>query len=83
MSPLSELQAFTLFANLGENKSYINIPNKFIKMAASSLASPITKNYDESIETGIFKISRITPVYKSGSDCVPGNYRLIAIISSF
>ena len=30
MSPLSELQVFTLFANLDENKSYINIPNKFI-----------------------------------------------------
>ena len=63
MSPLSELQVFTLFSNLDENKSYINIPNKFIKMAASSLASPFPKIYNESIETGIvpdiFKFSRI------------------------
>ena len=43
MFPLSELRGFTLFANLDENKSDINIPNKLIKMAASSLASSFTK----------------------------------------
>ena len=53
----------------------------------SSLASPFTKIYNESIETGfvldIFKISRITPVYKNVSVFEPENYRPIAIISSF
>ena len=56
-------------------------------MAANSFASPFTKIYNESIETGIvpdiFKISRITPVYKNGSICEHGIYRPIAIISSF
>ena len=28
-------------------------------------------------------MSRITPVYKNGSVCEPGNYRPIAVISSF
>ena len=82
---MTELQVFTLFANLDENTSYINIPDKFIKMAASSLASPFTKIYNESIETGIFPdIFKNNPaVYKNGSVCEPGNYRPIAIISSF
>ena len=31
----------------------------------------------------IFKVSRITPILKNGSTCEPGNYRPIAVISSF
>ena len=85
MSPISESQVFTLFANLDENKSYINIPNKFIKLAASILATPLTEFYNESILTGIvpaiFKVSRVTAICKSGDACDPSNFRPIAIIS--
>lgn len=35
------------------------------------------------IVADIFKVSRITPILKNGSTCEPGNYRLIAVISSF
>jgi len=31
----------------------------------------------------IFKVSRITPILKNGSACEPGNYRPIAVLSSF
>ena len=31
----------------------------------------------------IFKVSRITPILKNGSACEPGNYRPVAVISSF
>ena len=31
----------------------------------------------------IFKVSRITPIPKNGSACEPGNYRPIAVLSSF
>ena len=49
---------------------------------------PFSKIYNESIMTGIvadyiFKIPRISPILKNGSTCEPGNYRLIAFISSF
>ena len=35
------------------------------------------------IVADIFRVSRITPILKNGSTCEPGNYRLIAVISSF
>ena len=64
---MTETQVFTLFAGLDENKSYINIPNKFIKLAADHLAMPFSKIYNESIVTGnvpdAFKVSRITPIF--------------------
>jgi hypothetical protein len=51
------------------------------------LCEPFVKIYNESISTGIvpeiFKISRVTPVYKSGATTELGNYRPIAIISPF
>ena len=51
------------------------------------LCKPFVKIYNESISTGIvpeiFKISRVTPVYKSGATTELGNYRPIAIISPF
>ena len=31
----------------------------------------------------IFKVSRITPILKNGTACEPGNYRPIAVKSSF
>ena len=87
MSQVTETQVFTLFAGLDESKSYITIPNKFIKLAANPLAAPFTKIYNESIMTGsvpdIFKVSRITPILKNGNACEPKNYRPIAVLSSF
>ena len=56
---MTETQVFTLFAGLDENKSYINIPNKFIKLAADHLAMPFSKIYNESIVTG-----NVPDVYK-------------------
>ncbi|EDO30593.1 predicted protein, partial [Nematostella vectensis] len=60
---------------------------KFIKLAASPLSGPFTELYNESIMTGtvpdIFKFFRVTPMFKSGDPCEPGNYRPIAILSSF
>ena len=86
MSQVTETQVFTLFAGLDESRSYINIPDKFIKLAANPLAVLFTKIYNESITTGsvpdIFKVSKITPILKNGSACEPGNYRPLAVLSS-
>ena len=77
VSQVTETQVFTLFAGLDENESYVNIPNKFFKLAADHLAVPFSKIYNESIMTenvpDIFKVSRITPILKSGSAYEPGN----------
>ena len=56
-------------------------------MASLPLSVPFTQIYNESIATGIvpdsFKVSRITPIFKSGTETDPGNYRPIAILSPF
>ena len=61
-----------------------NIPNKFLKIAASVIAPSLTGIFTASINTGIFpyewKASRVTPVFKSGTRNNPGNYRPISII---
>jgi hypothetical protein len=46
-----------------------------------------TSIYNESISTGIvpdiLKISRVTPIYKSGTITNPSNYQPISVLSAF
>ena len=78
---------FTLFYGLKENKASLNVPNKLIKLASGQLSAPFTEIYNKSILSGefpeIFKISKVTPIFKSGSISELGNYRPIAVISPF
>ena len=78
---------FTLFSGLKENKASLNVPKKLIKLASGQLSAPFTETYNESILSGefpeIFKISKVTPIFKSGSISELGNYRPIAVISPF
>ena len=87
LSPITEAQAFTLFSSLNENKTSLNIPNKLIKLASEPLSKPFTVIYNESVLTGkvpgLFKISKVTPIFKSGIVTELGNYRPIAVISPF
>ena len=87
MSTVTETQVFSLFKTLEVNKLSIDISNKLIKIAAEPLSVPFTKNYNQSIETGIvlnfLKVSQVTPVYKNGDVTDPGNYRPISILLPF
>ena len=87
MSPVEVTQVSRLFQNLNENKTSLDIPNKLIKIASEPLSIPFTNIYNQSIANGIvpdvFKISKVTPIYKSGKVTNPGNYRPIATLSSF
>ena len=87
LSPITEAQVFALFSSLNENKTSLNIPNKLIKLASEPLSKPFTVIYNESLLTGkvpeLFKISKVTPIFKSGIVTELGNYRPIAVISPF
>ena len=76
-----------LFSNLDVQKASLDIPNKLIKIAAEPLSKPLTFIYNQSITTGIvpdaFKISQVTPIYKSGDVTNTSNYRPIATLSPF
>ena len=87
MSPVEATQVYRLFQNLNEKNTSLDIPNKLIKIASEPLSIPFTYIYNQSIASGIvpdvFKISRVTPIYKSGEVTDTGNYRPIATLSSF
>ena len=87
LAAVTQTQVSTLFAGLKENKASLNVPNKLIKLASGQLSAPFTAIYNESILSGefpeIFKISKVTPIFKSGSVSDLGNYRPIAVISPF
>jgi hypothetical protein len=58
-----------------------------IKMAAPIIAPVFNVIYNESINTGIvpdrLKISRVAPIFKSGIETDPNNYRPISTLSPF
>ena len=87
LSPITEAQVSALFPGLNENKISLIIPNKLIKLASKPLSKPFTAIYYESILMGkvpeLFKISNVTPIFKSGAVTELGNYRPIAVISPF
>ena len=74
-------------AALDATKAYIYIPTKLIKLASDLLSAPLTQIFNESIESGvvpeIFKISRVTPIYKNGAATDMANYRPISVITPF
>ena len=87
LAPVTQTQVFTLFSGLKENKASLTVPNKLIKLATEQLSAPFNEIYNESILSGefleILKISKVTPIFKSGSLSELGNYRPIAVISPF
>ena len=70
-----------------KNETPHSLPNRLIKLASGPLSLPFTRICNESILSGqvpeIFKISNVTPIFKSGSMSELGNFRPISVISSF
>ena len=58
---------------------------QFLKSCAGVLAFPLTIIYQRSIATGciptLWKHSWVSPIYKSGSRCVPLNFRPVSLTS--
>ena len=61
--------------------------NKLIKALINSIAQPLTTVINKSIKEGIFpdemKIAKIIPLFKSGDEKLPNNYRPISLLPSF
>ena len=87
LAPVTQAQVFTLFAGLKGHNVSLTSPNKLIKLATKQLSAPFTEIYNKSILSvefsEIFKISKVTPIFKSGSLSELGNHRPIAVISPF
>ena len=65
----------------------MDIPNKWVRLASKTLSKSFAFIYNNLISTGIvpdvFKVSKITPVFKSGALSDPNNNRPIATLSPF
>jgi hypothetical protein len=87
MSPITQTQVLSLFLTLDSTKASFDIPNTMIKKTAPIISPVFTSIYNESISTGIvpdiLKISRVTPIYKSGTITNPSNYQPISVLSAF
>ena len=61
------------------------LPATLVKLAATYIAKPLAKIFNESLLTGIFpsdwKEAKVIPVYKSGTKYNMNNYRPVSIIS--
>ena len=87
MSPVTNAQVLNHILTLDKNKASLDIPNAMLRMIAPIISPAFTNIYNESFNTGIvpdiLKISRITPIYKSGTVTNPNNYRPISVLSAF
>ena len=75
------------FSCLNDKKSSLDILNKLVRLASKTLSKPFASIFNKSISTGIvpgvFKVSKVIPVFKSRTFSDPSNYRPIATLSPF
>ena len=87
LSSVNPNQVSSAISRFDCKKATIDIPNHLLKLTSLSLSIPLTKIYNESIESGIvpnlFKISGVKPIFKNGTVTDTCNYRPIAILSPF
>ena len=58
------------FSSLNDKKSSLDIPNKLDRLASKTFSKPFAFIFNRSISAGmvpdVFKVSKVTPVFKSG-----------------
>ena len=76
-----------LIQGLKPSKASIGPPIKCIKLANQQISTALVLVFNNSLAQGIMpnilKLSKVTPVHKSGDSSVPENYRPISTLSSF
>ena len=89
LKPFTINEIFNLINEIDAKKSVRpeDIPPKFIKMAASTIAPVVTKIFNKCVQENIFpdnlKRACVVPIYKKGDHTLCGNYRPISLISPF
>lgn len=80
---LSHLQNLETDKGSGPDK----VPPIFVKETANTLVLPLTKIFNKSLRESVFpsqwKISSVTPIFKSGDTHDVANYRPISLLSVF
>ena len=80
----SDEEFIRAISQLKNNSSLNDIPTLVLKICKRNIATYLSKLFnmciDQSLFPNIFKISRITPIYKKGSRSLIENYRPIAVL---
>ena len=84
LSPVNSAQIELAHSGFGRHKANIDIPHYLIKIASNLLSIPLTV-FNNSVESrivpDIFKISKVTPVFRASALTDPCNYHPIAVLS--
>ena len=89
IKPATEAEVLKIISemNTGKSSGVDHIPINVIKLVAKHIVKPLVYIINLSIETATFpntlKSAEVIPLYKSGDDNLPTNYRPISLISNF
>jgi len=87
--PVSHDEVFAAFKGLEPKKTpdYNDISMFLLKECSYQLINPLTNIFNKSFSTGTFpnkmKTARVVPIFKSGDNSNPDNYRPISLLSNF
>ena len=89
LTPVDDATVLKAIKSLKNGKSPVpdKVSTMLVKDAADLICKPLVMIYNSSMESGVFpdlwKLARVTPIFKSGNKSDANNYRPISIISIF
>ena len=76
-----------MMLKIGKAPGRDGVPTNLVKDAAKSIAKPLVMIFNASLEKGlvpnVWKLAKITPIFKPGARNEKNNYRPISVLSVF